>query len=424
MYGDSTPFPHEGNFIESIRHAVDCGVALLGAQNMIQRAIARAQEIDRARSLERARLHTMSDSIKRALASDMTSNAERLLRAGARILDASRVAIEGEVAALETLACGELARARKTAEDARRAACRALETFLVLHEIPGTESSLRMTATEEAYVAESDVVSPFGVDATFRLQVPDAHEWGTPRRVGDVSPGTEVHVALESGLFFKKVAVQPVRLDKLFISALRIAAQRSTIVLRRAPCAGPGFKLDFDATGDRPRVLLSKLVDDGTEALEATIEIGGEDAVHLHRLRQRAIDSTSALLQRRQQMTRALFENHALLELDTPQLVAARLVKCLAPVVREIARRSGAQGELVLRRDVRAGRRDEVYITTAELHEKVLTLPPLLRATFDPFELDAQRSPRAPAPSLHAYTDVDEDEVVEISRVEAIEAVA
>ena len=68
-------------------------------------------------------------------------------------------------------------------------------------------------------------------------------------------------------------------------------------------------------------------------------------------------------------------------------MIAERIVRCLAPTVREIARRSGAPGELVLRRDVRAGRRNEIYMTTAELHEKVLTLPPLLRPAFDPFEL-------------------------------------
>jgi hypothetical protein len=73
---------------------------------------------------------------------------------------------------------------------------------------------------------------------------------------------------------------------------------------------------------------------------------------------------------------------------------------------------------------VRAGRRDEVYITTAELLEKVAALPPSMRPAFDPFELDAHRSPRAPAPSVPAHTDVDQDEVMEISRVEAIDAVA
>src|SRR5580692_1718947 len=79
VYGDSTPFPHEGNFIETIRHAVDCGVALLAAEQTIQRAIARAAEIDRARHLERSRLEAMNATVRRMLAGEMAPNAERLL---------------------------------------------------------------------------------------------------------------------------------------------------------------------------------------------------------------------------------------------------------------------------------------------------------------------------------------------------------
>ena len=76
------------------------------------------------------------------------------------------------------------------------------------------------------------------------------------------------------------------------------------------------------------------------------------------------------------------------------------MVNVLAPIVQEIARRSGAPGELVLRRDVGEGRREEIYITKAELHEKVMSLPHTLRGVFDPFELmEGPRSPRAPAPS-------------------------
>ena len=51
-------------------------------------------------------------------------------------------------------------------------------------------------------------------------------------------------------------------------------------------------------------------------------------------------------------------------------------------------------------------RRDEVYVTKAELLERVMTLAPPLRAVFDPLELDAPRSPRAPEPSLPAYEEV------------------
>jgi hypothetical protein len=420
VFGDSTPFPYEGNFIETIRHAVDCGVALLASQHAIERAVARVVEIDRARSLERARLETMHDTIRRALATEMASGQERVLRAGSRVLDAARVALEGEVAGVETLAAGELARARKAAEDARAAAARAVETFLVLHEVPGTEIAIRAHALEDdEYAAVATLVTPFGVEATFALQIPDAHEWGAHRRVADLSPGTEVHVPLESGLFFKKVAVQPVKLDRYFVSAFGVGTARSTITLRRQPCAGAGYKLDFDATGERTRVLLTKLGEDGGEVAEPTIELRGEDAVHLLRLRQRVIAAASDLANRRQSMTRASFEDFALKEHDQPRAIAERLVRCLASTVREIARRSGAPGELVLRRDVRAGRRDEVYITTAELKEKILTLPPLLRATFDPFELDAIRSPRAPAASVPAFVDVSDDAIEEIRPIAA-----
>jgi hypothetical protein len=92
--------------------------------------------------------------------------------------------------------------------------------------------------------------------------------------------------------------------------------------------------------------------------------------------------------------------------------VCERLVRVMTPIVREIARRSGAPGELVLRRDVKAGRRDEIYITKAELHEKTLPLPPQLRAVFDSLELDSPRSPRAPAPSVSSYEELSGAELI------------
>jgi hypothetical protein len=279
--------------------------------------------------------------------------------------------------------------------------------------------ALRLSANADRYSAEALMVTPFGVEASFELQIPEAHDWGRPRRVGDVSPGTEVHLALESGLFFKKLAVQPVKLDRLYVASLRVGTTRGALTLRRQPTSGPGYRIDFDASGDRTKVVLSRLDDDGAEAPEPAETLTGEGAVHVLRLWQRILDSTQELPERRQVMIRAAYEGHPVGELDEPRLIAERLVKLLAPIVREIAQRSGAPGELVLRRDVHAGRRDEVYITKAELHEKVMTLPPLMRSAFDPFELDSPRSPRAPAPSLSAYEDgeheVGEDEVEELT---------
>jgi hypothetical protein len=424
VYGDSTPFPYEGNFIETIRHAIDCSVSILGAQQTIDRALARVAEVDRARHLERARLQTMSETLRRTLAVEMAPSAERLVRAGSRILDASRVAIEGEVAALETGAANEIGLARQAADEARALAQRALETFLLHHDLPGSETGLRLTAEESRYRAQAQIVTPFGVEAGFDLEIPAAHEWGRPVRVGDLSAGTEVHVSAESGLFFKKVAVQPVKLDRLFVTAIRVGFARGAMTLRRQPTSGAGYNIDIDASGDRTRVLMVRLGEDGLEAPDPVQDLTGEDAVHLLRLWQRVLASTEELARRRHVMTSAAFDGRALKTSDEPKLIVEKLVRYLAPIVREISQRSGASGELVLRRDVRAGRRDEIYITKAELFEKVLTLPPAFRGVLDPFELDSPRSPRAPAPSYPAHSEVEEAEFEELSSSALVVATA
>ena len=73
--------------------------------------------------------------------------------------------------------------------------------------------------------------------------------------------------------------------------------------------------------------------------------------------------------------------------------MAERLIGHLAPVVMEISRRSGAPGELVLRRDVGDGRREEMYVTKAELWQKLLVLPPERRVAFGALGLSEPAAP-------------------------------
>ena len=69
-------------------------------------------------------------------------------------------------------------------------------------------------------------------------------------------------------------------------------------------------------------------------------------------------------------MTTATFDGKPLREIEEPAAIATKLINVLAPMVQEIARRSGAPGELVLRRDLGEGRREEIYITKAELQRE------------------------------------------------------
>jgi hypothetical protein len=410
VYGDSTPFPYDINFVELIRHAVDCGVVLMAGQHAVASAVDRSGNFDALRKQERARLDAMSDAIKLTMTAFMSSSSERMVRTASRILEAARGVIESEMLQLESQANGEIVNTRTTLGRAREQAYRAVEAFVLRHDLPNTSVGLRLLAGEEAYSGQALVATPFGIEAVFALAIPEAHEWGKLRRVAELSAGTEVHIPQESGWLSKRVAVAPVKLDKLVVTEVALASDRSLITLRKGARSGSGYQLEVTQE-NQPKATLRKLGEDGSPTPDPTIALDGEDAMHAMRLWTRVIDSTRDLATRRQQMTNATFDGKPLKETDEPSAIANKLINVLAPVVQEIARRSGAPGELVLRRDTGEGRREEIYITKAELHEKVMTLPTTLRAVFDPFELsDGPRSPRAPAPSEPIYLDAEDVE--------------
>jgi hypothetical protein len=411
VYGDSTPFPYDINFIELIRHSVECGVTLLSAQSEILGAVDRSGNFDQLRKAERARLDAMADAIKLTMTAFTSSKSERMVRTASRILESARAVIEGEMAELEGVANGQLSSTRATVDHAREGSYRAVESFILRHDLPNTTVGLRLLAGEETYAGQALVTTPFGVEAVFALTIPAAHEWGKIRRVGELTAGTELHVPMESGWLSKRVEVHAVKLDKLFVTEVALSGERSLITLRKAPRSGSGYQLEVSTEdGGQPQATVRKLSEDGQPTQDPVVELSGEDAVHILRLWNRVIDSTRDLAMRRQTMTTATFDNKPLREVDDPQTVCTRMVNVLAPVVQEIAKRSGAVGELVLRRDLGEGRREEIYITKAELHEKVSNIPAAMRGVFDPYELsDGPRSPRAPAPSEPIYLEPDVD---------------
>src|SRR5262245_9288038 len=86
VYGDSTPFPHDCDFIAALHDAVECGVSLMQTQEAITDANRRAEEAGRRRHVERARLLQLADAIKHAIVTDASTAPERVARVGARLV--------------------------------------------------------------------------------------------------------------------------------------------------------------------------------------------------------------------------------------------------------------------------------------------------------------------------------------------------
>lgn len=400
VYGDSTAFPYDLDYIELSRHAVDCAVQLFSAQHAIAASLERANALSQARASELSRISAMSQAVEGSLGPFLSAGSPETERIARRVLECVSSTAGAECALIERQGADDGAHMKNIVGRSGESAHRALEGFLVRHDLPGTELGLTWAAAgEQSYTGQVSVKTPFGINAAFNLAIPPEHVWSRPRRLSELAPGLEVHFPQQSGWLSKRVEMTPVKLDRMFLSAVKLDTAAAEFRLRKGATSGTGYRVLVNMNEEH-QVVLQPLGEDGTPDADAPLTLDGEDSAQMFRLCSRVVESMQGLSGLRRSMVSAELDGQPLDEMTWPEGVAQRLIEQLAPVVTEISRRSGAPGELVLRRDVGGGRREEMYVTKAELYEKVLVLPPARRVAFEQLGLvDPLRAPPAAPPA-------------------------
>jgi hypothetical protein len=105
VYGDSTPFPYDVDYIDLSRLAVDCAVQLMSAQHAIATALERGESLGQERRSVVARITAMARSVESGLepfvntgSLSPSSGADRVAQ---RMLECVQSTASAELATLE-----------------------------------------------------------------------------------------------------------------------------------------------------------------------------------------------------------------------------------------------------------------------------------------------------------------------------------
>jgi hypothetical protein len=410
IFGDASPFPYRCNFIEIIHHAVTCSVALLRAEQAIGQATARSRDSESRRAKERAVLLAMADASSRALGARATS--ERLLRTVSKLVADTQATVKQEISSIDAESVQDAAATNVAIVDATKSAYRAVEAFACKYDLPGTEVGLQLTLAERGYAAKVIVTTPYGVEASFDAPVDKTHRFSTVLLVSDLSAPIQILLPKNVGWFSKRVDLVPTDLGKLTLRAIACGPVRCILTVGKGAHAGPGYKIEIDADAEDPlKVQVRSVGENGAEGASVAFQIAAEDRGRLLTLAARLRTTGANLLSRRGPMTQAHFGGKSFGAVP-PLQIATRLVKAIAPITRAIGRRSSNPNELVLRRNAGIWHRDEVYLPKAELLDLIATVEPH-QGVFDPLELGAPITLRAPLRLPAHYDNVSDADIIE-----------
>ncbi|HSQ62064.1 MAG TPA: hypothetical protein VLM85_02575 [Polyangiaceae bacterium] len=400
LYGDSAPSPLTSNFLEFLRDAIDFAVFVLQADERIEAGKVKSAALRAVAEEELAALDrfasAMSTAIDGAEQGPAGSPAAQCAARLAHLLGSTRGAVAD---AVRNKLAADIA-AIDADEAAARAACvDALGVLLGPHTPPGTTTTLRLVlGADGAYDAHVAGDSSFGLDWVFELAVPPESPWASTLRLEQVMSNLEIRAPLVTGWITKEVKVRPQHLDRYLVKELTGTDGAVILELRTEPGVETGFDLEADLDAG---TLAMTRVGPSDDASIGPFEVHPDDLPVLLDVARKLFDSAAEL--ERGRLVEATLGDGTFGALATFVPFVERLVGTLAPITREIAKRSLTPTELVLRRALADDRREELFVTKASLREKLLPLAAPQRAFFAPLALDvespsAQKSPPLPAP--------------------------
>lgn len=372
-YGDGTPFPLDENFIETLTLAVEaCTNAFMPLTELDdRREQAKAARVEADRDV--ARLTELDKALTAALAPYMPTDAksggyalgvaQKTTVTAKQAIQQARSQIDGRVRSLE----GQAAAA--TASEGVLAAMR---VFFDQCQLPNAKWILSWDARTSEPSGEA-TASSGRLTAKFRLKLESARQ---PIRVDQLADAVVVHMMKKA--FLGKTRPAPVDLGKYLLVAFERNNGSTVITLREKPdrhSQGLQFTVvDRSATWQ-------PVAANGEVELEPN-PLDPDDTAGIFRLAEGAILALKDLVNHRE-LVELTLNAMPLARLAEPRAVPMEVLEQLTPLTRTLRERSRVPGELVLKRDLGGGRREELFVPRAQLSQRFAKLPPEYRRPFE-----------------------------------------
>jgi hypothetical protein len=393
LFGDSTESDLEFDYLAFLREVIDSAVVMVECEVTLGVTV----EDRRTRELETASVvAAVEDLGKRAtqvvgpMASDQPSTP--VGRCAAAITAAIQGAVEREAAQARAALAAECEEMDRQDQRQRGRARTVLEKLLRTHDLPGADKTLEVVWTVSGVKATMRQRTGFGVEAVVSLEIPAGSVLGIDLRADKIAEGVELHAHETAGWLKKSDKVVPHKLGRYQVATVTVGGDTTTVRLRAAPEPGaPGFAVTSHRNGD-----LSVEPSGGGPGREVVVDERNRPALRL--LVERLEAAVRALGDNRTGLVSVEIDGVPITQHEHPRVLAERLIAAVAPTVQKIALRSRSPGELVLRRMLGDNRREEIFVSTADLSKRLDGLPLHAREVFAPLQLGGEPA-RAPVES-------------------------
>ncbi len=390
LYGDSSPFPLQYNFLQTLEVFMASGTRIVELDAQSRRAQTQIGESSNMRVRGVEALDNFHQAVMRALRDTSSRATDSLTVDYAQQLSeyANRI-VEGARAQATSATERELAQANAETERRRVEIRGAIEAFFKVAKLPvlGATIAMRLPLAKEPTHEMSAVISfAEGIVVGYTLVGDALPEWRHPRKISEFAQGINLMVGAKKSWFKKSVQPELVALDDHILSGFELSDDAAFLRLRKRPELPDAYLFTVRRV-DTNLLAEVQYVDDPEAQGQMPTAVDAGDRVHLERLWQILRKSVNPALEHKTRVVSIHLDGEEIFASDKVLALVTRLIKMLAPTVAEIARRSPNQQELSLKIEHDGGRREEIYVKKQDLVAKLIPLAPPEIQVFAPLAL-------------------------------------
>jgi hypothetical protein len=375
LYGDSTPFPYEFDFLLTLGAFMSAATRVVQLEAEAQHqsrelaalAQGRAIGVEAAEQIHQALLLALNQIVPHDTHQAAHDYARKIRDYSARAVQELRGADKGT---------SDRENAQLAADNERRAGetKHHLDQFFKAAVLPILSSRVSVKLLEGGSRYEIGVVfrNPGEIITSFVLGTARHPAWGTPRRVADFVVGFDLMIGAKKSFFKGVVTPEQVHLDEYVVSRADVHDRGCEIAIKKKLEQKESFVFKVNKTDKGMSGEVDRLDDPNARALSPTLD--PQEIAKVDELAQAIRASLAELFGERESVVRVELDGKDIYKNRLSHALVVRLVKTFAPIVEEIAGRSPSQEELSLKLENDRGKREELYLRRADL---VKTLQPL-----------------------------------------------
>ncbi len=375
LYGDSTEFPQQRDFLALLDNFVDTSVKAITLENTV---FDLKETIKDRRLLKNSVLDEMDKfllTVENAIAGAVAGSKEQetIVRYAEKSKEFLKKFIEDGKAKYSDEIFQEIAEFEKKVKEADEENRKTLESFFMQDPLPIINKRYIIKATEDSYASLVHVDCEGNISCIFEIASSEIPFWDGHVKAYDFLRGVEVPARMKKPFLKKELVPDIVKLDDYLLSDLVLSGKELEVVFRkRLDASTERFRLKMDFR-EEFSVEVYHAEENGVETnIQAVSELKAALSIHrLHEFGDKIVEQTNMLYQKRRRLKTLHLGGRDVFEENLIFGLMQKVAEIFAAAVAEIKKRSPSEEELSLKAEDESGRRREIYLKKSQVKEKL-----------------------------------------------------